>query len=79
MEKPHPQALRNVRTALGGVTQIWMGGDSIRADIAGAQAVGLRAVLVRGRHPQAAYYCETLAELPRVLSSTEQSRASDRQ
>jgi putative hydrolase of the HAD superfamily len=76
VEKPHPQAFHSVLTALGGVTQIWMVGDSMRADIAGAQAVGLRAVLVRGRHPQAAYCCATLAELPYVLSSTEQSRAS---
>ena len=70
VEKPHPQAFRNVLTALGGATQIWMVGDSVQADIAGAHAVGLRAVLVRGQHPQAAHCCETLAELPRVLSST---------
>ncbi|MBI4531188.1 MAG: HAD family hydrolase [Candidatus Latescibacteria bacterium] len=69
-EKPHPQAFRNVVTALGGATQIWMVGDSVRADIVGAQAVGLRAVLVRSQHPHAAHCCQTLAELPTVLSST---------
>jgi putative hydrolase of the HAD superfamily len=77
VEKPHPQAFRNVLTALGGTTQIWMVGDSMQADIAGAQAVGLPAVLVRGHHPHAAYCCETLAELPSVLSRTELSRAGD--
>jgi putative hydrolase of the HAD superfamily len=70
VEKPHPQAFRNVLTALGRATQIWMVGDSVQADIAGAHAVGLRAVLVRSRHPQAAHCCETLAELPRVLRRT---------
>jgi putative hydrolase of the HAD superfamily len=70
VEKPHPQAFRNVLTALGGATQIWIVGDSVQADIAGAQAVGLRAVLVRSQHPQAVHCCETLAELPRVLHST---------
>ncbi len=70
VEKPHPQAFRHVLTALGGATQIWVVGDSVQADIAGAQAVGLRAVLVRSQHPQAVHCCETLAELPRVLHST---------
>jgi putative hydrolase of the HAD superfamily len=77
LEKPHPQAFRTVLAALGRATPIWMVGDSLRADILGAQAVGLRAVLVRGRHPRAAYCCETLVELPRVLHSTELARASD--
>jgi putative hydrolase of the HAD superfamily len=69
-EKPHPQAFGNVLAVLGSATQVWMVGDSMQADIASAHAVGLRAVLVRRQHPQAAYCCETLVELPRVLSST---------
>lgn len=69
-EKPHPQAFHHVLTALGGAPQIWMIGDSVRADIAGAQAVGLGAILVRSQHPQAVHCCETLAELPKVLNST---------
>jgi putative hydrolase of the HAD superfamily len=69
-EKPHPQAFRNVMTALGGAAQIWMVGDSVRADIVGAHVVGLRAILVRSQHPQASHCCQTLAELPTVLNST---------
>jgi putative hydrolase of the HAD superfamily len=69
-EKPHSQAFRQMLAALGSTAQLWMIGDSVRADIAGAQAVGLRAVLVRSQHPQADHCCETLTELPRVLSST---------
>jgi putative hydrolase of the HAD superfamily len=68
-EKPHPQAFHNVLTVLHRATQICMVGDNVQADIVGAQAVGLQAVLVRSQHPQAEHCCETLVELPSVLSS----------
>jgi putative hydrolase of the HAD superfamily len=65
VEKPHPQAFRNVLTALQGAETLWMVGDSVTADIAGAHAVGLRAVLVRTQPPHVGPWCATLAELPR--------------
>ena len=70
-EKPHPQAFHTVLRALGATTAVWMVGDSMTADVAGAYAVGLRAILVRRHHSQAAHYCETLTELPRLLVSRE--------
>ena len=66
-EKPHPQAFHTVLRWLGKAPTVWMVGDSVTADVAGAQAVGLRAILVRSQHPQAPHCCETLAELPRLL------------
>jgi putative hydrolase of the HAD superfamily len=67
-EKPHPQAFHTVLRMLGSATTVWMVGDSVTADVAGAHAVGLRAILVRSQHPQAPHCCETLAELPRLLN-----------
>ena len=68
-EKPHPQAFRNVLATLDRAETIWMVGDSATADVAGAHAVGLRAVLVRNPHPHAGYSCQTLAELPKILNN----------
>jgi len=66
-EKPHPQAFYTVLRRLGGATTVWMVGDSVAADVAGAYAVGLRAILVRSQHPQAPHCCETLAGLRKLL------------
>ena len=67
-EKPHPQAFHTALRALGGATTVCMVGDSMTADVAGAYAVGLCAILVRNHHPQAVHYCETLTELPKLLA-----------
>ncbi len=50
-EKPHPQAFHTALRALGGATAVWMVGDSMTADVAGAHAVGFRAILVRRHRP----------------------------
>lgn len=77
-EKPHPQAFYTVLRKLGGATIVWMVGDSVTADVAGAHAVGIQAILVRSQHPQAPHCCETLAELSRVLDQcTEPRRIGD--
>ncbi len=62
-------------TAVRGATEVWMVGDNVSADIAGAEAVGLPAVLVRGMDPRAVRCCRTLAELPAVLSKSEMAQA----
>ncbi len=66
-EKPHPQAFRAVCDTLGTSGHLWMIGDSYEADIAGAEAAGMRAVLVRKKHEKATRYCATLAELDTIL------------
>ena len=58
-EKPRIElfqyALRNLR----GTSRAWMIGDSYSADIRGAEAAGLPAILVRKAHPKAAVCCRS--------------------
>ena len=46
-EKPHPEAFAIARRAAGTPSTLWMVGDNPTADIAGAEAVGITAILVR--------------------------------
>ncbi len=46
-EKPHPEAFRMVLRRFGDPAERWMVGDNPRADVAGAEALGIPAVLVR--------------------------------
>jgi hypothetical protein len=52
-EKPHPEAFGIVVKAYSFPQHVWMIGDNPIADIAGAEAVGIPAILVR-RHSQGA-------------------------
>jgi putative hydrolase of the HAD superfamily len=45
-EKPHPQFYLHVLDRLGRPSQVWMVGDNPVADVAGARAVGIPALLV---------------------------------
>jgi putative hydrolase of the HAD superfamily len=49
-EKPHPEAFAAGRRAAGDAPTTWMVGDSVEADVAGAEAVGIPAILVRTEH-----------------------------
>lgn len=68
-EKPHPQAFQAVRQVLDTPEYVWMIGDSYEADIAGAEAAGIRAILVRKKHERSTLYCASLADLEAVLLS----------
>ena len=46
-EKPHSEAFSLARMAAGNPATIWMVGDNPKADIAGAEAAGIPAILVR--------------------------------
>jgi putative hydrolase of the HAD superfamily len=46
-EKPHPEAFRHALGACGDPARRWMVGDNPVADVAGAQALGIPAVLIR--------------------------------
>ena len=61
IEKPHPEAFENVRTSLPPQSQVWMIGDNIAADVEGAEAAGIPAILVRRPHPSAKRYDQNLA------------------
>jgi len=47
-EKPHAEAFAAGRRAAGDPDEIWMVGDNPVADVAGAEAAGIPAILVRG-------------------------------
>jgi putative hydrolase of the HAD superfamily len=67
-EKPHPRAFQITLETLPNAETVWMIGDNVVADVQGAEAVGLPAILVRRQHPQAQHWCETLYEVPTYLS-----------
>jgi putative hydrolase of the HAD superfamily len=67
-EKPHPGAFQTVLDAFPEVTQLWMIGDSLQADIEGARRVGIPGILVRCHHPEARLYRPGLAEITAFLS-----------
>jgi putative hydrolase of the HAD superfamily len=59
-EKPHPLAYASVLERLE-PTEAWMIGDNVVADVLGAEAVGIPAVLVRRPDPRAKRFSATLA------------------
>jgi putative hydrolase of the HAD superfamily len=66
-EKPHAQAFASVLDALR-PAEAWMVGDNVVADVLGAEAVGLAAVLVRRPDPRAARYADSLIGVERYLA-----------
>ena len=59
-EKPHPRAFDGVLETVAGAEATWMVGDSPAADVRGAEAVGLPAILVRGSKRGTRYHCADL-------------------
>ena len=66
-EKPHAEAFALARRAAGEPELVWMVGDNFDADVAGAEAVGIPAVLARRTDDRATRAVATLAELPRYV------------
>jgi putative hydrolase of the HAD superfamily len=66
-EKPHPEAFASVLDKLG-PAEAWMVGDNVVADVLGAEAAGLPAVLVRRSDPRATRYADSLAGVEQFLS-----------
>lgn len=66
-EKPHARAFRAVMETMSGVDTFWMLGDSVRADIRGAEAVGLSAILVRQLRPDVEYCCTSLDQVEGIV------------
>ena len=66
-EKPHPEMFALARRAAGDCERVWMVGDNFDADVAGAEAAGIPAVLARRTDERAARAVATLADLPRYL------------
>lgn len=70
VEKPNPKAFEAVFADHPDARAGWMIGDSWRADVQGARTVGMRAILVREAHPEAALRCESLHDVVAVIEDT---------
>jgi putative hydrolase of the HAD superfamily len=68
-EKPHARAFASVLDRLR-PSEAWMVGDNVVADVLGAEAVGIPAVLVRRPDPRAVRYADTLAGVEEFLAET---------
>lgn len=68
VEKPHVAAFQNVLAHLPEERTVWMIGDNIVADVRGAEAHGIPAILVRSRHSDARHSCNDLRELLTLLA-----------
>jgi len=66
-EKPHPEIYRRMLEMIGPAETIWMVGDNPVADVAGAEAVGIPAILVRTRHEGVRYRCDDLSGVPAIV------------
>ena len=65
-EKPHPEAFAVGLRAAGEPDEVWMVGDNLVADVQGAEAVGIPAILVR-REGEATRRCEDLWGVVKLL------------
>ena len=66
-EKPHPEAFRLVLSALPQDADVWMVGDSMEADVLGAEAQGIKGILVRRPDPRAARYSDGVEGVPDLV------------
>ncbi len=62
IEKPNLLAFERVIQDHPEARRGWMIGDNWKADVVGAERVGMRAILVRRQHPDATLQCATLHE-----------------
>lgn len=69
-EKPHPEVFRIALAAAGDPADVWMVGDNPVADVAGAEALGLPAILVRSpRRDDVHYYAANLWEAACIIEA----------
>jgi putative hydrolase of the HAD superfamily len=67
-EKPHRRSYQIVLETVPDVQSVWMVGDNVEADVAGAVRAGIPAILVRNYSAHARYYAETLYDVPDFIS-----------
>jgi putative hydrolase of the HAD superfamily len=68
-EKPHPRAFAAVLEIIEAGTPVWMIGDNIRADVDGAAAAGIPAILVRQQKSLHTYQCAHLRGVRDILGA----------
>jgi putative hydrolase of the HAD superfamily len=70
-EKPNPGAFRLALDVLPATANVWMVGDSLAADVRGAEQVGLRAILARRTSSEATWNAEQLVEVLDIVAPGE--------
>lgn len=73
-EKPHPRAFENLLQELNHPKRIWMIGDNPDADVRGAEAVSIPAILVRGCHDGARHRCGDLLGVAEIVGAAGEGR-----
>ncbi len=66
-EKPNARFFEHVLAGYGELEEVWMVGDNPVADVAGAEAVGLQAILVRSQTAQARHCAPGALEAARMI------------
>ncbi len=66
-EKPHPEAFTLALDANGNPDEVWMIGDNPNADVSGAEAAGIRAILIRTDSPDVERRANDLCEAAAIL------------
>jgi putative hydrolase of the HAD superfamily len=67
-EKPNPEAFRIALSLTGNPEKVWMIGDNYLADVKGAEAVGISAILVRTvKNHDTQYYASDLNEAINII------------
>jgi putative hydrolase of the HAD superfamily len=75
VEKPNPEAFLRVAATLPVGATIWMIGDNPLADVQGAEAAGIPAILVRQDSPLAARRCANLADVIELVEGVRRGGA----
>ncbi len=70
-EKPNPEAFRRPFRAMGAPAGVWMVGDSPSADVLGAEATGIPAILVHGRPDAAPRSVPDLQAAARIILNSD--------
>ncbi len=69
-EKPNAEAFRNALDIAGNPEKVWMIGDNLDADIRGAEATGIPAILVRNSQPEdVGFYAEDLLKTISIIKA----------
>lgn len=73
-EKPHPYAFHMALEAFPNSSTVWMIGDSIAADVAGAEAIGIPTIFVRGHNRDVRYACTQVSDVKALVTQEQERR-----
>jgi putative hydrolase of the HAD superfamily len=66
-EKPHSQIYKIALKSMGYPQNVWMIGDNVDADVLGAEAVGIKGILVRKENSKAIRQCKDFTDVIKII------------